>query len=996
MKAFLLGFALIIGTHLMAQQDLSVLVRNFQAGNIPQAGVVIRLKNTGMGIDLRQTTNEQGRVVFHALAAVNGYELLVSETDQFLEIHTFDIDIRSNQNLQLELTLLTKRTIDLDLVQVAANVSNNSRINRNDAEVAFELTKKDIKALPIEGRDLTRALFRLPNVSQATGFYPEAPNVSINGANSLFTSYLIDGLDNNERFLGGQKFNIPSGFAKNITVLTNNYSAEYGATANGVVNVTTPSGSNEFKGEAFVVTRPGALVDGRSAFAQRDLSGNFVKDGFQRYQAGTAFGGALKKDHTFYYVDLEHTTDIKDNRLSSPALGVNEIVRGTNQFNYLSAKLDQNWNARWRSSLRANIGIVAIERQGGGLDGGVQFPSAANFQDRNSAIIALKNTYFNAHFSAETNVQYARFRWNYGRPLNNNSPQVTVLDPSEQTIAVLGHPGYIFDATENTWQFQQKAKYYAGKHTFKAGINIITADHQLLGGGNVNGNYTVKLNQSQLTNLANQRLGSTLNVNNIPADVQVLAYNVELRPASFGARQTIYSAYLEDQWAVASRLNVTIGLRYDYDNLSKGGAAKGDFNNLAPRFNFNYKLGQRSALRGGYGIFYDKIPYAIYSDALQQNTTSADYKQELRELVRLGQLPANTNIDRITFDGNISGSANNVKYLQGPSYAELQGQRANAFSSERRILNPNGYQNPYTHQITIGYQLQVDEKTLFSVDLMHNQTYNLFRLRNLNAPSAYPIDPNKVVVRTPAQADATRPVAIAPDGSAIINGEKVTGVARNVVVSETAGRSKYYATTFTLQKEKGADHFAYRVNYTLSLLKNNTDDINFRATDANNFAADWGPSINDRTHIINGLFYYYPNQRLNINLAALLQSGQPINRIPDARLYGTTDLNGDGASFGDAYVGNSDRQPGETRNNDRLPWSNTFDLGIQYVFPLVKSKLVLRSDVFNIFNAQNLSGYSNNATQSNQIQPGPKSSGLLIQRNASAPRQIQFTLQYLW
>ncbi len=980
----------------MAQQDLSVVVRNYQASNAPQAGVVVILQNSSMGISYQQTSNSQGRVVFRSLPAVSGYELLIAESDQFLETRTANIDIRSNQNLQLELTLLGKRSIDLDLVQVKANVSNNSRINRSDAEVSFELQKKEIQALPIEGRDLTRVLFRLPNVSQATGFYPEAPNVSINGANSLFTSYLIDGLDNNERFLGGQKFNIPSGFAKNITVLTNNYSAEYGATSNGVVNVTTNSGSNEFKGEAFFVTRPGPVIDGRSAFAQRDLSGNFVKDGFQRYQYGTAFGGAIKKDRTFYFVDLEHTTDYKDNRLNSPALGVNEIVRGTNQFNYLSAKLDQNWNTHWRTSLRANIGIVAIERQGGGLDGGVQFPSAANFQDRNSALIALKNTYFNNHFSAETNVQFARFRWNYGRASNTNSPQVTVLDPSEQAIAVLGHPGYIFDATENTLQFQQKLKYYAGKHTFKAGANIISADHQLLGGGNVNGNYTVKLNPAQLANLATQRLGSGLSINNIPNDVQVLAYNVELRPASFGARQTIYSAYLEDQWAVASRLNVTLGIRYDYDNLSKGGAAKGDFNNLAPRLNFNYKLGQRSALRGGYGIFYDKVPYTVYSDALQQNTTSADYRKELQELVRLGQLPASTNIDRITFDGNISGSANNVKYLQGPSFAELQGQRANAFSNERRILNPNGYQNPYSQQIAIGYQLQLDEKSLFSVDLMHNQTHNLFRLRNLNAPAAYPINPNNVVVRTPAQADASRPIPIAQDGSALLNGQKVTGVARNVVVSESAGRSRYYAATFNLQKERGDDRFAYRVNYTLSLLENNTEDVNFRATDANNFAADWGPSINDRTHIINGLFYYYPSKHLNITLATLLQSGQPINRIPDAKLYGTTDLNGDGASFGDAYVGNSDRQPGETRNNDRLPWSNTFDLGIQYEFPLAKSRLVLRSDVFNIFNAQNLSGYSNNATQSNQIQPGPKSSGLLIQRNASAPRQIQFTLQYLW
>jgi hypothetical protein len=43
----------------------------------------------------------------------------------------------------------------------------------------------------------------------------------------------------------------------------------------------------------------------------------------------------------------------------------------------------------------------------------------------------------------------------------------------------------------------------------------------------------------------------------------------------------------------------------------------------------------------------------------------------------------------------------------------------------------------------------------------------------------------------------------------------------------------------------------------------------------------------------------------------LLQSGQPINRIPLG--FGTTDLNGDGASFSDAYQGNSDRFPGEQK-----------------------------------------------------------------------------------
>jgi outer membrane receptor protein involved in Fe transport len=63
-------------------------------------------------------------------------------------------------------------------------------------------------------------------------------------------------------------------------------------------------------------------------------------------------------------------------------------------------------------------------------------------------------------------------------------------------------------------------------------------------------------------------------------DAQVLNYNVELRPASFGTNQDIYSAYVEDLWSVTSRLNLIIGLRYD-DNLSKGGSDKGDYNNLS-------------------------------------------------------------------------------------------------------------------------------------------------------------------------------------------------------------------------------------------------------------------------------------------------------------------------------------------------------------------------------------------------------------------------------
>lgn len=977
----------LLGTFsLFAQVDLQVSVSEYKTGKSLE-GLTVQLTNTAIGFTAEKTTGAQGAVTFSGLSLSGEYTVTVPENTVFQAGSTTGIVLRSNTNASVTVVMTPKGGVSLEEVTIVGA----SKINLRNAEVSSELKQKEIESLPMEGRDITRILYRLPNVVQATGFYPEAPNVSINGSNALFTNYMIDGMDNNERFLGGQKFNIPVGFAKNINVLTNNFSTEYGLTGNGVINITSRSGSNEFGGEAFVVTRPGAVIDAESPYTQRDLSGNQVKDGFQRYQAGFGFGGAIKKDKTFYYVNAEYTRDLKDNLLNSPALGVNETVRGENNFTYLSAKLDHNWSSHFRSALRANVGVVNIGRQAGGLSGGVAFPSAANFQDRNSALIASQNTYLGNNFKSETNVQFSRFRWNYGRAVDPNSPQVVVLDPQGVTAAVLGHPGYLFDATEKTIQAQEKLTFYLNRHTIKTGVELISADHELVGGGNPNGNYTVQLNQSQLDAVKNLRKGADLALTDIPADVQVVNYNVELRPAAFGTRHNIYSAYVEDAFNATSRLNLTLGLRYDYDNLSKGGSDKADVNNIAPRFSFNYKLSSVSSLRGGYGMFYDKILYGIYSDALQQNTTSADYKKQLQALKDAGVLPANTDINKITFDGNAGASANNVTYLNGPSFNDLQGQREGAFSGERRILNPNGYKNPLTHQVSLGYQRQLDKNRLFYVDLVYNKSNNLFRLRDLNAPTAYTPDPNNVIVRSTAEADLTRPVPIV-NGTATINGEVVTGVARNVVVSESEGEAEYYGASFNLQKERGDDNYAWRFIYTLSRLRNNTEDINFKAQNSNDFDSEWGPGINDRTHVINTIYQYYPCKGLGITAAALIQSGQPINRIPDASLYGTTDLNGDGRSFGDAYVGNSDRQPGETRNSDRLPWSNTFDVAAEYTFG--KTGLSLRADVFNVFNAVNLSGYSNNATQSNQVQVGPASSGLLVRRNAAPPRQFQFSLRY--
>ncbi|MEL7001311.1 MAG: TonB-dependent receptor [Bacteroidota bacterium] len=508
MKIFFTALLSVMSTLSLAQSSLEITVYD-RVTDAPLSQYAITIENTSIGQVLTKNTDEQGKVKFQSLSTSGQYTIKTAETDGYYAFEKGGIAMKSNQLASITILLNARSVVNLDEVVISG--SNFSQINTVNAEVSAELTAKEIETLPIEGRDVTRVLYRLPNVTQATGFYPEAPNVAINGANSLFTNYLIDGLDNNENFLGGLKFNIPVGFTQNITVLANNYSAEYGNTANGIFNFTTKSGSNDFSGEAYYILRPGTrellgiTFDASSPLAQRDLSGNQVRDGFQRHQFGFGFGGPIVKDKTFYFVNVEHTSDLKDNLLNSPELGVNETVEGNNNFTYLSAKIDHKWNSRWNSSLRVNSGIVNIERQGGGLEGGVSFPSTGNQQDRNSLLIANRNVFSNNNFFSETNLQFARFRWDYANPDNPASPNVTVLNPNDQTIAVLGHPGFIFNSLEETYQLQQKFVYFKHNHTLKAGFDVISSDHTLLGGGNPNGSYTVRLNQSQLDNLRAQK-----------------------------------------------------------------------------------------------------------------------------------------------------------------------------------------------------------------------------------------------------------------------------------------------------------------------------------------------------------------------------------------------------------------------------------------------------------------------------------------------------------
>lgn len=1033
-RIILFSIALLASITTYAQKSLTISIINQNSESV--AGIEVNLTNVTDKTNKVTVSDAFGKALFNNLTG-GKYEIKVNSSLNYNANNATVIINKSNLDQKLTVTLTQKGSYELNEVGITENKNIAVKINKTDAAVAQYISKTQIQTLPIEGRDVTKSLYRLPNITISSLSYNEAPSIAINGLSGIYTNYLIDGMDNNERFLGNSKFNTPFGFTESVTVLTNNYSVEYGNTSNGIVNLETRSGSNDFTGEVFYLTRPGSIIDSKSAFATVDLYGNPVKDGFQRQQLGVGFGGAIKKDKTFFYLNLEQTNDIKDNLLNVPELGVNAAIRGKNNFTYVSGKIDHYWNKSFHTSLRANIGSFDIDAQGGGLTGGNNFPSSGSTQKNRTYLIALKNYYkLGNKLTAETNFQTSFFRWNYRDRPNIGKPGASVQDPTGRTIATIGSIDYIFDDDEYTNQLQQKFRYNAGKHNFLGGVEFTTSDFKLLGAGNSFGFYTVRLNTQQLADLRARNIGAALDINDIPSDVDVLRYQVDLDQSVFGERQNVFNIYVEDNFKVNNKLDLNLGVRYDYDNLSVAGDTKGDRNNIGPRASFNYKLDDKNVIRGGVGRFYDKIKYSVTSDNLQFSNNSPNFKRQLAELQRLGILDPNANLDRITHPGNLravfadANPANNPDYLQGPTSEQAQGRRDDQSNANFRIKNPNGYDNPYSDQFTLGYQRKVNENILFYVDLVHTRTNDLYRIKNLNAPQTpfnLPANAPAQSAKDPNDANLDRPVQIVTVGGqfqAKIGADQISGIARDVFMTETDGIARYTAANFSMVKVKGAnDFFSYRFSYSLSKIKNDTEGINVRAQDANNWANEYAFGDNDRTHVINALFTWYPIKNLTLTPAMLFQSGQPITYYANSNNYffnikdnngnfitvqdplfptdptktvrvpqRTGDLNGNGETPGFS----SDIQPGETRNNGRLPNATSFDFSAKYRLNLKnKSGIEFSADVYNLLNSTNLTGFASTRGASNQVQIGPRSANNLNIRAAGPPRQFQFGVRYI-
>jgi outer membrane receptor protein involved in Fe transport len=754
-----------------------------QGAAVPGALVIVRQIDTNVTVEA--TSDSSGRFRFPYLR-IGAYEVTATLSGFRASARTLGLSPGSAFDIPI--------TLELAGVDSAVTVlAETPTLETARSQIAGTVPRAEIGNLPMNGRNFLDLALLVPGVSptntNTTQLFAETSaipgqGISIASQRNLSNSFIVDGLSANDDAAGlaGIPFGVDA--IEQFQVVTGGGQAEFGRALGGYINVVTRSGTNTPHGTLYGFFRDDAF-NGENALTRTTLP-------MDQQQFGASVGGPLVRNRTFYFANAERRLLDQTGITAITAPNVSAINTRLAQVGYqgqpvatgiypnpvhsmnVLGKVDHQFSGADQLSVRyARYGVESRNARGAGT---LNAPSGSTGIDNIDQSIAVGNVWtLSSNTVNETRVQLARGDLEaYSTDLIG--PQVTISG-----VATFGTFSSSPTRRENTMvQVADNLSHRAGSHALRAGVDVLFNEDTITFLRAFRGSYS-------FSSLANFLTGNYNGYSQTFGNPVVSQTNPNV------------GLYGQDAWRVGSRLTLNLGLRYDLQFLE---TIATDTNNVSPRLGFAWtpRASQDFVVRGGAGLFFDRVPLRAVANALLSAGNSTDVTR-LRQPQVSGLLPTQAG---------------------APVFPNILSDRLPSTTLVSITTMDTGLQNAYSKQANVEVERALGGNRVVTVGYQYFRGERLLMSINQNLPTCVAAGSN----------NGCRPV------STYMNNSQYRGV----------GDSNYHGLHVTyLQRPK--DWSFLRVSYALSKSMNNLGEAFFSSpTDPTNLMKDWGRSDNDQRH----------------------------------------------------------------------------------------------------------------------------------------------------
>lgn len=934
-------FCSLAGASLAAQTPDTATIRGtvVDATHAPIGGARIAVHNDLTGETRVVDSSAAGRFSLAGLPVTGEYSVAATRNG-FAEAEEHHVTLAAGSSALLHLTLRVAGDVSTVTVE---GVASDVRVDQ--PQLGILVTGKQAADVPLPARRITWLPLldsaNEPAINQGDIFMNELL-FTTNGAGRRQALFVADGANAIDMW-GRQTIftNIPLMAVDQMSILTNAFSAEHGASTGSVINVVTRSGGDHLHGQLLELWRPADAQAQLEGFTTSNAtSGNEVTSDVLG-QTAASLSGSLGASHAMhFFTAAEFNREAKASPITSP------LAPGSYVGHYRGwlglVRLDRQLSAKNNVFLRANMDSFT-DTNPNGIVGGASLANVARIFHRRTYTGELGDTaVLGAGF-----VNNARLQFQLASPITEFDPVIN----STQFVVPVSSGGTFTSGTSQSallmnrqYEFSDTVAATLGRHQIIAGASIIDAHNggnsKEFGGPIFLGKFTYNT-CTQAASVCE----SAAYLNNI---ANVANYQQSYGNANYLVDDQLFAFFAQDDFHIFPRLTLNGGIRYERQTLTNAQL------NFAPRvgFVFDTRGNGSTVIRGGFGIYYSQVvDNSFASYALGEPPGVFTYT------ATPGQVGFPTSITAAPLPAFPSGAAAPIRSLYvrpgQPAYLSQW------FPASVLKGYPGALLNPYSEQYTASIEQRIAPNWVLSVDYIGTHTLRIIRPLDVDSPAPFirtVTGTGAGNMRSAQNANCTRPYWTywyAQHG-ATCTAANLNPPPYSVIQTDVNDGYLHYNALDVNLRHTFSHGFSMLASYTWAHTLDNVDpDTTSQNPNDPNFTQheEYGPAIYDQRHRLVLSGEYMAPFKIQLGGIATFASGLPYNIVTGTTNSGDTGGTTDRPVINGAVIG---------RNAGRGNPIYSVDPNISRAFPLFHdaAQLQLRAEAFNVLNHVNFVGHS--------------------------------------